>query len=280
MTFKQRLALRYTRVKLALLSFWSNKAAAKAALELFRTPQYKTSKHAPAIFGTAEKLQFNLDDITIVGYRWNYKRKKKVLIIHGFQSSVFNFEQYIQPLISKGYEVLAFDAPAHGGSGGKWITAPLFAKMIKSIHELYGPMRSFLAHSFGGLALSLALENMPHDNTYKVVLIAPATETKTAIDQFFELFHLDEDVREEFDKLIATIGGRPPEWYSIRRAIRNIKAMVLWIHDVNDQQTPINDAWKVKHENLPNVRFMTTRGLGHRRIYRDEKIMRTVIDFL
>jgi pimeloyl-ACP methyl ester carboxylesterase len=274
------MALSYIRKKFSLLSSFSKKKAAIKAFELFRTPQRRTKRPPSKIFNEAEKLRFDLDNISIHGYRWNHPKYKKILIIHGFESSIINFEYYIEPLIHKGYEVLAFDAPAHGNSGGKTITAPLFAKMITTIDEKYGPVQSFMAHSFGGLALSIALENIDHDEKAKVVLIAPATETKTAIDQFFHLLKLNREVRKEFDKLINDIGGHPAEWYSIRRAIKNIRARILWLHDEEDVQTPISDALEVKKEHLPNVKFVITKGLGHRRIYRDQKIRQEIIDFL
>ena len=280
MKLGQKIAVRYLRMKFSLLSFISKKKAAEKAFNLFTTPKHRTKKPLQGVFNNAEKLQFDLENVCIRGYRWNPDSNKKVLIIHGFQSSVLNFEQYIQALVKKEYEVLAFDAPGHGLSDGIKITAPLFAKMITTIYEKFGPIGSYMAHSFGCLSLSIALENIKHDDSYCVVFIAPATETKTAIDHFFEFLRLDDDVRQEFDKLITSIGGHPAEWYSIRRAIKNIKAKVLWLHDEDDQQTPISDALKVKRENLPNVKFIVTKGLGHRRIYRDQKVMQAILEFL
>ncbi len=280
MKLTQRLALSYIRTKFRLLTSVSKEKAAAKAFDLFQTPQQRVKKQPSKIFDDTEKLQFELEGISIHGYRWNHNAGRKVLIIHGFESSIVNFGHYIHPLINKGYEVLAFDAPAHGSSGGKTITAPLFAKMITTIHGNYGPVQSFMAHSFGGLALSLALENIKHDETYRIALIAPATETKTAIDQFFHFLQLNGEVRKEFDKLITELGGHPAEWYSIHRAIKHIKAEILWLHDEDDQQTPLSDALKVKEENLPNVKFIITKGLGHSRIYRDHEITQQVIDFL
>jgi pimeloyl-ACP methyl ester carboxylesterase len=280
MKLTQRLALGYVRTKFSLLSFISQKKAAQKALDLFRTPGERVKKYPSETFDKAEKLQFKLEGIPIHGYRWNHNAGKKVLIIHGFESSIVNFGHYVQPLVNKGYEVLAFDAPGHGISGGKAITAPLFAQMIMTIHENYGPVQSFIAHSFGGLALSLALENIKHDKTYKAVFIAPATETKTAIDKFFLFLQLNGAVRKEFDKLIVELGGHPAEWYSIRRTIKNINAEVLWLHDEEDDQTPLSDALKIKEDNLPNVKFIITKGLGHSRIYRDQVTVQRIIDFL
>jgi pimeloyl-ACP methyl ester carboxylesterase len=280
MKLEQKIAVRYLRMKFSLLSFISKHKAAEKAFDLFRTPQHRTKRPLQGIFNSAEKLQFDLEDVCIRGYRWNHNAGKKVLIIHGFQSSVLNFEQYIQALVSKGYEVLAFDAPGHGLSDGNIITAPLFAKMITTIYEKFGPVGSYMAHSFGCLSLSIALENIKHNDRCRVVFIAPATETKTAIDHFFEFLRLGPEVRQQFDELITSIGGHPAEWYSIRRAIKNIKATVLWLHDEDDQETPIIDALKVKRENFPNVTFIITKGLGHRRIYRDPKVMQAIVDFL
>jgi Serine aminopeptidase, S33 len=280
MKLTQRLALSYVRTKFGLLSLVSKRKAAQKALELFCTPQSRKNKPPSVIFDEAEKLKFELEGIWVHGYRWNHPKNKKVLIIHGFESSITNFDHFVQPLINKGYEVLAFDAPGHGSSGGNMITAPLFAKMIITIHEKYGPIQSFITHSFGGLAISLALENIVHDESYKVALIAPATESETAIDQFFHLLHLNGEVRKEFNGLIAELGKHPAEWFSIRRAIKNTKAQILWLHDEDDEQTPLSDALKVKNENLANVKFIVTKGLGHRRIYRDSKTVQDVVDFL
>lgn len=280
MTFKQRLILTYIRTKLTLLSSFSKKKAAASALDLFRTPQTRNRRLPSRIFDKAEKLQFDIEGITVHGYSWNHNVLKKVLIIHGFESSIVNFDHFVFPLMDKGYGVLAFDAPGHGRSGGTTITAPLFANMITMICEKYGPVQSFMAHSFGGLTLSMALENMEHNETFKVVFIAPLTELKTAAENFFHLLNLDEKVQKEFDELITDLGGHPIEWYSIGRAMRNINARVLWLHDEDDDQTPMRDALKVKEENLPNVKFLITKGLGHSLIYNDKKVVQEIIDFL
>ena len=280
MTFKQRLALTYIRAKFSLLSILSKRKAAASALELFRTPQTRNTKLPSQIFDKAQKLQFDIEGITVHGYSWNHNVLKKVLIIHGFESSIANFDHFVFPLMDKGYGVLAFDAPGHGRSGGTTISAPLFANMITMISEKYGPVQSFIAHSFGGLTLSMALETMEHTETFKVVLIAPLTELKTAAESFFHLVKLNEQIQKEFDTQITSIGGYPLEWYSIRRSIKNIRAQVLWLHDEDDDQTPLHDALKVKKDNPANVKFLITKGLGHSRIYTDKKLVQEIIDFL
>lgn len=280
MKFAQKLALNYIRAKLNIIAVVSKKKAAKKAFQLFCTPFRKQKKYNPPIFDKGEKLSFDLDGLTIKGNRWNHHHTQKVLIMHGFESNSRNFDRYIVPLIRKGYEVVAFDAPAHGRSDGKQLNLPLYVKAIREVYTLYGPFQAYLAHSFGGLALSHFLETIPHDETIKSVLIAPATETITAIDSFFRIVDLDGEVRKEFDKIIYEKGGVWPDHYSIRRAMKNIQSTVLWIHDEDDDVTPLSDVLKLKNENPSNIEFVFTKGLGHRRVYRENIVVKKVLEFL
>ncbi len=280
MTTAQRIALGYIRTKFKLLSLVSKKKAAERAFRLFCTPQKRTVKPLPPVFKEAETLELELDGIRLHGWRWNHPAENKVLLLHGFESSVTNFDRYVKPLVKKGYEVIAFDAPAHGRSGGKQINAPLYKKMIQTIYTKFGPVQSYISHSFGGLALALALEEISHTRDFRAVFIAPATETTSSIGSFFRFLQLDPALRPFFDMTIVQHGGVSPDWYSINRALKHIRARIRWFHDEDDDITPLQDALVIKAQNLPDVEFVITKGLGHRRIYRDNKVHRSIVDFL
>ncbi len=280
MKLAQKSVVAYYRTKLRLLSVLSSRKAAASAFDLFCRPLRRSKRKTPAIFGKAEALSFKVDDYTISAHRWKAEGAQRVLIIHGFESASKNFERYISLLTDKKYEVVVFDAPAHGASSGKRINLPLYLKTLVKVNELYGPFDGFIAHSFGGLALAHFLEIVPHDEAVRAVLIAPATETVTTINSFFEFLGLSQKVREEFDKIIFRASGYYPEYFSVSRAIGNIRARVLWFHDEEDELTPVQDALNVKKAAHPHVSFRITRGLGHRRIYRDEKIVKEIIGFI
>lgn len=279
MRLSQQLALKYIRTKFRLLSAFSKRKAAEKAFQLFCTPQYRNRKKLPRIFEQAEVIKLPFLHYKIQGYRWNESADKRVLILHGFESSVINFDRYVKPLIRKGYCVLAFDAPAHGRSSGKEINVLIYRDLIDHLNQKFGPIKNFIAHSLGGLALSLAIEKWKHDKTYRIVYIAPAVETQTAIDSFFRFLKLEKSVRKEFDKVIEERGGYPPDWYSIARAARHIKAGVLFFQDKDDDMTPLSDVESIIKANHSNFKFILTEGLGHRRIYRDNNVSRTIIDF-
>lgn len=280
MKLAQKLAVNYLRARLNILAVVSKRRAAKKAFEIFATPFRKSKKKTPPIFDRAEKISFELDGLEIRGYRFNHPQPTKVLIIHGFESTVKNFDRYISPLTRKGYEVVLFDAPAHGRSDGKRLTLPQYIHTLDEICRRYGPINRFLAHSFGGLALAHLLEKQQADASVRAVFIAPATETTSAIDSFFRFLDLSDEIRQPFEELILKIGGVPSSHYSIRRAVKHTNAEILWFHDENDEITPISDAMKVKDDQHTHIEFHITQGLGHRRIYRENKVVKKIVEFL
>ncbi len=275
-----KIALVYLRIRLALIALVSAQKAAKKAFTIFCTPQRRKQQSVSGIVKRAEQVSFGFNNLSVRGYRWNHPSSKKILIVHGFESSARNFDGFVLPLTDKGYEIIAFDAPAHGTSEGKEITLPIYIQTLQHIVGAYGPFNAFIAHSFGGLAVTQLLETIPHSEETRVVLIAPATETTTAIDGFFRLLHMNGKVRQAFDKLVMDKSGIKPELFSIRRAMRNIKASVLWMHDEQDDITPFADVEKVKNDNHPHIKFIISSGLGHRKIYRDKHTLNHILQFL
>ncbi len=259
----------------------NKKKAAKDAFTLFCTPQFKKKfDKPPSIFEKAEKILFESDGYRITGYQWNKGGDKRILIVHGFESQAFNFESYVSPLLKKNYEVMACDAPAHGNSSGQTVNVLMYRNMIVKINQFYGKLDGIIAHSFGCLAATLATEAMPVGNYDKLVLIAPATETSSAIQSFFNVLKMPQSIREPFDALILHLAQNPVSWYSISRVLPLLPAKVLWLHDEEDEICPTADAKKVEAMQLPHVEFVFTQGLGHRKIYRDNQVRKRIFEFL
>jgi pimeloyl-ACP methyl ester carboxylesterase len=289
MKLNQKLAINYIRARLNILALVSPRKAAVKAFHIWAKPRQQPEGKGkgagekvkePATRGTA--LSFKIHGHTVRGHRWDPPGTpvRRILIAHGFESSSRNFNIYVDDLLQKKYEVLSFDAPAHGQSGGKEITLPLYVETLRYIYDTFGPVQSFFGHSFGGLALGQLIESIPHGEETRLALVAPASETTTAVDSFFRLMRLNEEIKTEMDRYIEQISGHPFAYYSTRRAMGNIRAKVLWLQDEEDRITPIRDALRVREDNHPNIRFVFTKGLGHRRIYRDPEIMRQIVEFL
>lgn len=280
MKLTHTIAVAWLRAVLKVETIIWPKIAVLHAFRLFCTPFPRSEKTVSAVFDKAEKLHLTIDGLDLVGYRWNHPQPKKLLVLHGFRSSAKNFEHYIMPMIGKGYEVMAFDAPAHGESQGRRTNVRQYMNLIEEVYTRYGPIDAFIAHSFGGLAVSLALENIPHNRNTRVALIAPATETTTAIDLLFRFLRLQPALREPFENMVLKVEGRPAEWYSIKRTMEHLSASILWIQDELDDITPFSDVQPIMEAKYANVTFLITKGWGHRRIYHEQKVVQAVEKFL
>jgi pimeloyl-ACP methyl ester carboxylesterase len=281
MKLLQKSALGLIRLKLRLLAVLSPKAAARSAFRLFCTPQTRNLAPLTGSFLRAEPLSTIFNGIQINGFRWNKGATTRVLVLHGFESSVVNFEPYIAAFISKGYEVLAIDAPAHGRSGGKRINALEYRDFIHFIQREYGPATRFVAHSFGGLALSLVAAETPDNAHFRMALIAPLTRTASTLAQYYRLTAIHNPaVKKGLEDIIGQLSGHDIEWFSITRAMHEIRAQVLWVHDRTDTITPFADLNPIINANYPNVNFVITDGLGHRRIYRDPEVLAAITTFI
>src|SRR5690349_3483081 len=98
MRLPKELVLKYLRAKFVFLSSISKRKAAEQAFNLFCTPHIRSKKELTRVFLEAEKLEIDFEQYKIQGYRWNKDGQKKALVLHGFESTVANFEKYITGL--------------------------------------------------------------------------------------------------------------------------------------------------------------------------------------
>lgn len=275
----EKLLIRYYRLKLQLLSKISNKWAANVAFRIFSTPHRRPRSVPPPLFKQAEEFDLNVNNIRIHGYKWNSHAEKKVLIVHGFESRAYNFERYVGGLLKKGYGVFAMDAKAHGKSEGKTIVVPEYVDMIKKLETSVGKFHGYICHSFGGIATCLYQEQFNHPDA-RIVLIAPATETSTAVKFFCTFFGLEATVENAIHDLIKKLSGNEVSYYSVKRIAEHIDNPILWIHDKDDTITPLEDVLPLKTKGRENIEFMITEQLGHRKIYKHAGVIKKVIEFL
>ncbi|MDP1844826.1 MAG: alpha/beta fold hydrolase [Sediminibacterium sp.] len=281
--FKQRVLIGYYKTKLKTIGLISPQKAALLALDLFSTPSKSKSKiTVPPIFHKANSVSFEINNITVRGFQWKHTNPaaKKILIVHGFSSYVYKFEQYVAGLKKEGFEVLAFDAPAHGISEGKKINAVIYRDTILAIENNFGPIYGIVAHSMGGLAAALALEQFNLTIKRKLVLIAPATETRTAINNFFTIIPAEPKIITAFETLIVKLAQRPISYFSVARVAKLSLAHTLWVHDQEDNICTFSDVEPLLKEQIPMLEFLITKGLGHNQVYKEQHIREQIIHFL
>ena len=283
MKLGQRLLLGYYKNKLRTLSFLSKERAASEAFRLFCTPYTrKITQKRPAIFTKATPKVIDFEGLAIVGYGWQPPQSngKKVMILHGFSSYAYKFEHYVPLLLQMGYEVLAFDAPGHGDSEGKIVNALIYKRFICLVNEQENGIDAFIAHSFGGLAVSLAMQELPKASSKKMVLIAPATETTAALQGFYKMLQVKPDLQKAIETYIISMAGKPISYFSVTHALSVIDTPCLWIHDKNDRICPFSDTLQAQNNAKANQEFFITEGLGHNKVYRDQGVMKKISSYL
>lgn len=290
MKLKQKLATRYMRAQLNILSLVSLRKTAEKAFRIWITPRKRRKGKLPPIFETGEALTFRQDGHTIRGHRWQpysdalrpsaETAPRKVLIAHGHGSSSRVFVHYIAALLKKGYEVVAFDAPGHGLSGGKRLFITDYVRMLSAVEQNYGPFQSWMGHSLGGLALVLSLEEMPLDASCRLVLVAPAPGMEPALAEWAEMLELPAPVVRGLTEHAGEVAGHPLEWYSLRRCIALPDAQILYVQDEGDEVISLDEAKKIRSDGHKNIRFLFTTGLGHKKVYKDQEVLDQIVDFL
>lgn len=281
--FKQRVLIGYYKTKLKTIGLISPEKAALLAIDLFSTPfKSKSKKIVPPIFHKATPVSFEINNITVRGFQWKQAdpSAKKILIVHGFSSYAYKFEQYVIGLRKEGFEVLAFDAPAHGNSDGKRLNAIFYRDTILAIENNFGPFYGIIAHSLGGLAAALALEQFNLTIKRKLVLIAPATETRTAIDNFFTIIPAEPKIITAFETYIETTTQCPINHFSVARVAKLSLAHTLWVHDQEDNICTFSDVEPLLKDQIPMLEFLITKGLGHSQVYKEQHVKEHIIHFL
>ena len=282
--FSERMYLRYLRTKFKTLGMVSPPTAGKMAFDLFCTPYPKYKKRkAPAIFHQAQRKELKLKEgIIIKGFEWKATKDngKTVLIAHGYASFGYKFEQYVAPLLKMGYRVLIFDAPAHGRSEGKHINIPIYKSAIEQIHDQLGPIDHFIGHSLGGITLAMIAETIENPMQHRFVLIAPATKTSTTFENYFNMMHFSEDIRNAFLDVIKQRSSQPISYFEADRAIENYTGPILWIHDENDPICPYADLKDFQKKAGDSIKFLITNSLGHNKVYKNQAVIDQIMQFL
>jgi len=151
----------------------------------------------------------------------------------------------------------------------------LLSEMTKS----RGPYDGIVCHSFGGVA---ALNSVRQGaSCEKLVLISPGVyEIKPMFKTFVGLFGLDEEYyAERLFGLAESLYGTNPGDFGLERFSKQIETETLIIHCEDDKEA-LKEIAITLHGELKHSTLHLTEGLGHRRILRDEKVAKMVLDFL
>lgn len=200
-----------------------------------------------------------------------------VLLLHGWGGRRAQLRGFAAPLVAAGLRVVAVDAPGHGESAGRTLSLPAYARAIAAVGRELGPLAAVVAHSFGGPATALALQDGLR--AARVVLIGAPAAPDRWFEAFCEQLDLTPSLRQRFLARVELQLGRPMAALGIENLAEALSVPLLLIHDRGDREVPFGDAERYLRA-APHAELLATERLGHRRILRDPRVVEEAVRFV
>lgn len=225
----------------------------------------------------ASRLDFGAGDLAV--YEWG--DGPTVLMVHGWGARATHMGKMIDPLVTAGFRVIAFDAPAHGESHGKSTDLVQFSAAIAAVARHVGPIHTILAHSFG-VAMALYAQRDWGVESKAQILISSFDHCKWFTDAFSAYLGLRPGVMEQArQKMVDRYSGRF-NWdqMSVVEMLRRTRQETFLIHDLEDPEIPFKHSIALWVQGAPSARFLATSGLGHHRLLGNPEVIGRVVDFV
>jgi pimeloyl-ACP methyl ester carboxylesterase len=247
--------------------------------KIFFTPlRYKTPHKEKEFESSASLFNIESNGKLIQGYEWGASTNPYVLVIHGWAGRATQFRKFIPALLDNGLRIVGFDGPAHGRSQGTKTNLYEFEEVLKNIISVKGAPIAVIAHSFGGgVALFAVMQGLA---IKKLINIASPTMADEIVKSYLKAIGGSWKTGLAFKKLIHNKYGKPFEEFTAMHFIKEIDDLdLLLVHDSDDNDVPIIQAQELIKA-YPKGKLITTHGLGHNRILKDDKVIADCLDFI
>ena len=253
--------------------------ASRFAAKLFLTPfTYKLPGREERMDKESrqEKMILPHYQREIVVYHYG-NSPKKILLAHGWSGRGTQLAVMAEELLKAGYSVVSFDAPAHGKASGKMSMMPHFIEAIEVLDKKYGPFEAVIGHSLGGMSsLKAVSDGLP---VKKLVIIGTANSVTRITREFARNMRMNDKVAAKMKTYFDKKFGVDMDSLSGAVSAEGVKIPTLVVHDEHDVDVHVSSAHEI-HEKLENSELYLTKGLGHRRILGNPKVIRKIIEFL
>lgn len=266
-------------VTVQILQFISLRLVTRFAARLFATPiKHKMPKREFEMNQKSKQEKVLIPAISkeIMVYEYG-SSDKKVLLVHGWSGRGTQLVKFADELLKNGYSTISFDAPAHGKSSGKTTLMPEFIASILELEKQYGPFEAAVGHSLGGMSLLNATKQGLQ--LKRLVTISSGDVVQDIMDDFTYRLRMKHKVSSMIRHYFEKKFGESMESFSAYKAAKEINIPVLVIHDNDDVDIPVKAGIHI-HKFLKNGRLMLTKGLGHRKILGDEKVIESTVAFI
>lgn len=243
------------------LALFSRSTAAKKAFQLFSTPRKgRVLPHQEQFLQQARGKKVLINGLYLQTYHWQGIHET-VLLLHGWESNASRWQNLIEKLQEKQFNIIAFDAPGHGYSDGKMLNLATYSDSARQLIQMYRP-KFIIGHSMGGLATIHHQYQNPDTTIQKIVTLGAPAELSELMHHYQNLLKFNDTVLEGLDNYLYKQYHFRIKDISTPTFARSIAKPGLIVHDALDTITPFSASERL-HQNWRNSQLIKTSGLGH-----------------
>lgn len=226
--------------------------------------------------GPGEVTRLPLGHGDVVVETWGEADRPVVYLVHGWGGWRGQMGAFVEPLLTTGHRVVAFDAPSHGDAlpgvlGPGRGNVMEFLAALDAVAALHGPARGLIGHSLGCAVTAGAVHaGLPAD---RLVLVAPSPDFEDMTREFGRVLGFGERTRSLLLRTMQDLSGRDLASFDLGpMGADGTMPGTLVVHDRKDKESPyavgerLADSW-------PTAALHGTDGLGHQRILTDPGVV-------
>ena len=271
------LGFRLLRSALQLSAAFSTELAGRWVNRLwFRTYRYPQPGREREWLAGARQRTLTHRNRPLAVYCWG--EGPTVLLVHGWHGRGPQLGAFAAPLVAAGYQVVAFDAPAHGRTPGHATDLPEVSEALMIVADAFPPLHGVIAHSFGVACTLYAVARGLAPQ--RIVGISAPSDIDFLMDSFAARLAVPDAAMAVHRRLLeARFGTDLWQRFSPNDIARRLDVPALLVHDDEDHDVPVHQgatlarAWR-------HAEFVQTHGLGHRRILRDPQVVARAVAFM
>jgi len=242
----------------------------------FQSQRFPQPAREKTWLASAQRLTLTHRDRPLAVCSWG--EGPTVLLVHGWHGRGAQLGAFAAPLVTAGYRVLAFDAPAHGRTPGHATDLPEVSEALLTVANAHPPLHGVIAHSFGTVATLHAITQGLAPQRM-AALCAPSS-IEFLMESFAARLELPASVMAVHRRLMeARFGADLWRRFSPTEVAHRLDIPALLVHDKQDHDVPFQEGEALARV-WPGASWLPTQGLGHRRILRDPDVIARVVAFM
>lgn len=229
----------------------------------------------------AERSVIEVRGHRITAYQWG-RGTRTALVMHGWNARAAQFATLVRELVSEGFRVVGFDAPANGDSAGRRTDVRDWVAAARLLSGTEGPFDLIVGHSFGGFAALTAVR--AGVATPRVVTISAAGTVQAFHEQFAAMAGLSPSVaaafQEAFHRRLGMTRAEADARYDSLQHPLPSDVRLLIAHDAGDRRLDVRHSRELHAAHAGHSHLVITDGFGHNRTLRADAVLDAVLELV